>query len=179
MKKILSVLLVLAMALTAVAYAETAAINPVETVLTDEEKLTRMLPVLDAVIDTMGIEGEVPYTADDASLVWNVLIAVATNERETNPLILSDDALMIVPKSVMLEYAAASFFGMTELPEIPADPATVDMSKQVAYDEVTETYRIESLGPEDEGGRLVVDLAEDDVPAGLRADLREPVAAAG
>ncbi len=142
MKKILSVLLVLAMALTAVAYAETAAINPVETVLTDEEKLTRMLPVLDAVIDTMGIEGEVPYTAEDASLVWNVLIAVATNERETNPLILSDDALMIVPKSVMLEYAAASFFGMTELPEIPADPATVDMSKQVAYDEVTETYRI-------------------------------------
>ena len=142
MKKILSVLLVLAMALTAVAYAETAAINPVETVLTDEEKLTRMLPVLDAVIDTMGIEGEVPYTAEDASLVWNVLIAVATNERETNPLILSDDALMIVPKSVMLEYAAASFFGMTELPEIPADPATVDMSKQVAYDEVTETYRV-------------------------------------
>ena len=90
MKKILSVLLVLAMALTAVAYAETVAINPVETVLTDEEKLTRMLPVLDAVIDTMGIEGEVPYTAEDASLVWNVLIAVATNERETNPLILSD-----------------------------------------------------------------------------------------
>ena len=39
MKKILSVLLVLAMALTAVAYAETAAINPVETVLTDEESL--------------------------------------------------------------------------------------------------------------------------------------------
>ena len=123
MKKFLSVLLILAMALTTVAFAETAAIAPVveEKELTNEEKLTKMLPVLDAMLRTLGIEGEVPYTAEDPALVWNLLVEIAKNERKTNPLILSDDTLMIVPKSVLLEYASASFFGMTELPEIPGD----------------------------------------------------------
>ena len=144
MKKFLSVLLILAMALTTVAFAETAAIAPVveEKELTNEEKLTKMLPVLDAMLRTLGIEGEVPYTAEDPALVWNLLVEIAKNERKTNPLILSDDTLMIVPKSVLLEYASASFFGMTELPEIPADPATVDLTNTIAYDAVTETYRI-------------------------------------
>ena len=73
-----------------------------------------MLPVLDAMLRTLGIEGEVPYTAEDPALVWNLLVEIAKNERKTNPLILSDDTLMIVPKSVLLEYASASFFGMTE-----------------------------------------------------------------
>ena len=144
MKRFLSVLLILAMALTTVAFAETATITPVveEKELTNEEKLTKMLPVLDAMLRTLGIEGEIPYTAEDSALVWNLLVEIAKNERKTNPLILSDDTLMIVPKSVLLEYASASFFGMTELPEIPADPATVDLTNTIAYDAVTETYRI-------------------------------------
>ena len=55
MKKFLSVLLILAMALTTVAFAETATITPVveEKELTNEEKLTKMLPVLDAMLRTL------------------------------------------------------------------------------------------------------------------------------
>ena len=81
MKKFLSVLLILAMALTTVAFAETAAIAPVveEKELTNEEKLTKMLPVLDAMLRTLGIEGEVPYTAEDPALVWNLLVEIAKN----------------------------------------------------------------------------------------------------
>ena len=56
MKKILSVLLVLAMALTAVAYAETAAINPVETVLTDEWFARELENLQHTVVDSGAFE---------------------------------------------------------------------------------------------------------------------------
>ena len=79
MKKLLCALLAaLTLLVPVLTYAETAtdaATAKVE--LTTEEKLERMLPVLDSFARAMGIEGEVPYDAASPEFVWTQLYLLA------------------------------------------------------------------------------------------------------
>ena len=67
MKKFLCILISALLAISALAYAETLA--PAEE--TVEQKLERMIPVLDSLARNMGIEGEVAYDAASPEFVWN------------------------------------------------------------------------------------------------------------
>ena len=59
MKKFLCILISALLAISALAYAET--LTPAEE--TVEQKLERMLPVLDSLARSMGVEGEIAYDA--------------------------------------------------------------------------------------------------------------------
>lgn len=121
---------------------------PAESSGTVYEKLTAMLPVLDSLTRTMGIESETAYSADDADLVWGYLYLMGANFAHTNPLITFDGDTAIVPKNVMEAFAKAGFAALSEL------PAQTDYIRQgAAYDESAASYRI---APSDMGAAEVV-----------------------
>ena len=81
MKRILCILMVALLAISALAFAEPVS-NPQLTILepmTTEDKLYEMIPVLDSLARNMGIEGEVAYDANDPTFVWTQLLLMGQN----------------------------------------------------------------------------------------------------
>lgn len=92
---------------------------------TTEQRLAQMLPVLDSLARAMGVStaGEeygfsVPYDPGDAALVWEQLRLMSVNWLAKD----MEDPMasrLSIPADVLKACAAASFNGLSELPEIP------------------------------------------------------------
>ena len=115
---ILSALLLL----SALALAEGVTPFSVETT---EQKLERMLPVLDSLARAMGVStaGEsnsfyMDYDPQDAVLVWEQLRLMSVNWLARDDMYRAADGVS-VPADVLAACAAASFNGMAALPEVP------------------------------------------------------------
>lgn len=121
MKRLICILLVAVMALGVFAYAENVQ-QPSLTILepmTTEDKLYEMLPVLDSLTRNMGIEGEVAYSAADAEFFWTQLYLYGENWASLDPQVKLENGSLIVPSSVMWDFAKASFGDFTETLTIP------------------------------------------------------------
>lgn len=102
MKKVLSLLIVLALAVTGFAIAES--VSGGKTQLQTETQISAMKPVLDAVA-----KNAAEYDAENPEFVWNILGKVAENEKGANPTATEEE---------MFAYAQACFAGMDEMPEV-------------------------------------------------------------
>ena len=139
MKKILCILLVAMLAVSALAFAEPAS-TPQLTILepmTTEDKLYEMLPVLDSLARNMGIEGEVAYDAGDPTFVWTQIALICQNWASMNALVTGEGDALTIPAELVQEYAWASFGGMQQLPEIPLTETAI------SYDAATASYRVQ------------------------------------
>lgn len=112
MKRFVCILLALLLACGA-ALAETA---PEAAAETPEEKLTRMLPVLDGLARVMGSHGEPAYDPEDPAFVWEQLYQLGVNWPADDA---PADGEIILPAEAARAWAAASFAGLDVLPELP------------------------------------------------------------
>ena len=137
MKRLLCILLSALLLISAIAYAENLTATAGTTEETVEEKLYRMIPVLDSLARNMGIEGEVAYDANDALFFWTQLYLHGVNWSFDNPLVQQSDNQIVIPASVIQEYAEAAFYGMIGMPEIPEGVT------EIRYDAATDSYVLE------------------------------------
>ncbi len=117
MKRLLCILLSALLLISAIAYAENLTATAGTTEETVEEKLYRMIPVLDSLARNMGVEGEIAYDANDALFFWTQLYLHGVNWSFDNPLVQQSDNQIVIPSSVIQEYAEAAFYGMIGMPE--------------------------------------------------------------
>ena len=151
MKKILCIVISAVLLISALAYAETA-LNAQPAVETTEQKLERMIPVLDSFARNLDLEGKTLYSVEDAAFVWNQLTLMGVNwgvldTQDASSQQTAADAQavlqgnrVIVPEALMQEYAAASFFSMQQLPQLPEADAL--NPNPVTYDAVAKTYSL-------------------------------------
>ena len=118
MKKLISIMMAVLLFTSATAYAQTQA-NQIPKNPTVEENLYHMIPVFDSFARNMGIEGEAVYDANNPQFFWTQLYLLGANWGIDNSQAVYDGSQLILPASVMQEYAAASFNGLTTLPAIP------------------------------------------------------------
>ena len=162
MKRILVVLLTVCMLLSA-AVAEQPELTILQPdaqtvpVMDTEEKLYAMLPILDGLARTMGIEGEYAYTREDADFYWNQLYEVANHFGELEEGAELDGETLYVPADAVREYAYASFGGemFVDVSENAAARIRYDAEKNryaVTYDDellthiVVERYAVNAEG---------------------------------
>ena len=137
MKRLLCIVMVALLMITAAAYAEPAGQQAQTTAQeTVEERLYRMIPVLDSFARQMGLDGEVTYDANDPQFFWTQMYFLGINWGLENALVRQADGQMIIPASVMQEYAAASFHGLGSLPDIP--PSVTE----IRFDAALNSYRL-------------------------------------
>lgn len=138
MKRLLSVLIVLAMALTGFALAEAAKGGTTEPEA--EVTIAEMMPVLDAVVKNAD-----NYDAAKPESVWKIVGEVAENVKGENPTATEEE---------MFAYAQASFAGLEEMPELAGDTVvnTADMKGYEVKSEedklvaVAEHYSVDAEG---------------------------------
>ena len=138
MKRLLSVLIVLAMALTGFALAE--AVKGGTTEPEAEVTIAEMMPVLDAVVKNAD-----NYDAAKPESVWKIVGEVAENVKGENPTATEEE---------MFAYAQASFAGLEEMPELAGDTVvnTADMKGYEVKSEedklvaVAEHYSVDAEG---------------------------------
>ena len=138
MKRLLSVLIVLAMALTGFAFAE--AVKGGTTEPEAEVTIAEMMPVLDAVVKNAD-----NYDAAKPESVWKIVGEVAENVKGENPTATEEE---------MFAYAQASFAGLEEMPELAGDTVvnTADMKGYEVKSEadklvaVAEHYSVDAEG---------------------------------
>ncbi len=128
---------------TAALPTDAAPSNAASETLTLEKKMNAMLPVLDSIVRTMGVEGEGRYAPEDPAFIWNVLYLAGENWGGLHPLVRQEGDTVIVPAEAMLEYASGAFAGLAALPEIPAA-----LAQSVRYDAAMDAYL---LAPSDAG----------------------------
>lgn len=117
------------------AVTDTPAVTPdMSQVKTDVEA---MMPILDSIVETMGIGEDSAYMPNDDAFCWYVLYLMGVNWGATHPLVEQTDECVIVPCQAMQEFASAAFFGYKDLPAIPED-----MAQSVQYDESIDAYRL-------------------------------------
>ncbi len=136
MKKWLCVLLAVVFLVSTACCAELAwATQSVP--LTTEEKLERMIPVLDSLARSIKTDDEntSPYTSLTSEFLWSQLYYLGANWSEVNELISKSSEQISIPAAVMLDYAQASFYGLEQLPEIPDSLAGL-----IRYDEAAAAY---------------------------------------
>ena len=118
--------------------------QPQQAQVPDEEtakKLDAMLPMLDSILRTMGVEGEMQYAPRDPAFFWSVLYLMGENWGEVHPLVKKDGDEVVVPRQVMQEFAAAAFLDYDDLLEVPEN-----FAESLRYDEGMDAY---SLAPSD------------------------------
>ena len=150
MRKLISVLLALAVALCATAFAEPVpepepgSALELEAEKTDpavlEERLTVMLPVVDALARTLSDDVEAVYAPEDDAFVWAQLLRLAAPDA-------AEAERAEVPAETLRLYAAASFAGMEALPPLPESEAGDEAEPAVVYDEETDTYTVAAQTP--------------------------------
>ncbi|MDL2206505.1 hypothetical protein LJC33_06285 [Eubacteriales bacterium OttesenSCG-928-N13] len=96
-----------------------------------------MHPAMDSVLRTTGIGTEPPFDVQNDEVVWTVLYLMGVNWSNSFDAIVPEGADLLVPATLMEQFARAAFAEFTELPEIP-----IALSFSVAYDEETETYAL-------------------------------------
>lgn len=96
-----------------------------------------MMPILDSIVETMGIGEDSAYTPNDDAFCWYVLYLMGVNWGATHPLVEQTDERVIVPRQAMQEFASAAFFDYSDLPAVPDD-----MAQSVQYDESLDAYRL-------------------------------------
>ncbi len=96
-----------------------------------------MMPILDSIVETMGIGEDSAYKPNDDGFCWYVLYLMGVNWGATHPLVEMTDECIIVPRQAMQEFASAAFFDYKDLPAIPED-----MAQSVQYDESIDAYRL-------------------------------------
>lgn len=117
------------------AMTDTPAATPdMSQVKTDVEA---MMPILDSIVETMGIGEESAYKPNDDTFCWYVLYLMGVNWGATHPLVEQTDECIIVPRQAMQEFASAAFRDYKELPAVPDD-----MAQSVQYDESIDAYRL-------------------------------------
>ena len=136
MKKLLCILLAAMLTMSSAAFAETAGQQQLQPEDMVEEHLYQMVPVLDSMMRTMGIEGEFAYDANSPHIFWTQLSQLGANWGHLNPLVTQESGKLVIPTSVMQEYAAASFSGMESFPAIPQEITSI------RFDAATNTYRV-------------------------------------
>ena len=141
MKKLLCALLTVLMLVPVLTYAETATSTPEPLVVeTTEQKLERMLPVLDSFARNMGVDGTIVYDAASPEFVWTQLYLTGVNWfADSLPVTVKDDEIL-VPGMLLREFAIGSFYGLIELP--PLTGWQDEASPIVTYDEATDTYAL-------------------------------------
>ena len=107
------------------------------------ERVSAMMPIMDSIVRTIGIEGETAYAPEDATLVWQVLYLAGENWSGEITGAARDGDTVVVPHAVMEELALAAFSDIAALPEIPEA-----LLASVTYDEASDSYR---LAPSDKG----------------------------
>ena len=135
MKRLLCFVMAALLLITTAAYAEPAG-RQAQTFAagTVEEKLNRMIPVFDSFARSMGIDGKVAYNANDPQFFWTQLYFHGADWSYANALTKYTDRQIVLPAAVIQEYAAASFFGFTSLPDIPQSVT------DIRFDQATDTY---------------------------------------
>lgn len=114
-----------------------------------EKNVEAMMPILDSIIRTLGIEGEFAFDSEDPEIFWSVLYLMGENWGSVHPLVTVEedfDYTTIVPRQVMQEFASAAFLAYDDLLPIPDDYA-----QAVQYDESLDAYR---LSPSDMGDAI-------------------------
>ncbi len=107
--------------------------QPQQAQVPDEEtakKLDAMLPILDSILRTMGVEGEMQYAPRDPEFFWSVLYLMGVNWGTVHPLVQGDGDAILVDRKVMQEFASAAFLDYDDLLEVPESFAA-----SVRYDE--------------------------------------------
>jgi len=102
-----------------------------------------MMPILDSIVRTIGIEGEGQYDPQDEGCFWYVLQQMGVNWGQTHPLYEKEGDTIILPRQVMQEFASAAFYEYDDLLPVPEY-----LAESVAYDEGLDAYR---LAPSDMG----------------------------
>lgn len=109
-----------------------------------DPKLEAMMPILDSLVRTMGIEGEVAYAPKDPEFFWTTLYLMGVNWGHTHPLVeQQEDGSVRVRRPVMQEFASAAFLEYDDLLEVPAG-----LAESVKYLEEWDAYE---LSPSDIG----------------------------
>lgn len=138
MKKLLSVVLVLALALTGFALAE--AVSSDRTQLSTEAQIAAMTPILDAVA-----KNAAEYDVENPEMVWKIAGKVAENVKGANPTATEEE---------MFAYAEACFAGLDAMPEVAGSTVsnTADMkgyavkSSEDALTTIVVHYSIDAEG---------------------------------
>lgn len=102
-----------------------------------EAHMADMLPIMDAITRTMGIEGEQGYLPADAVFVWHVLSQMAENWGHTAPDAEQEDGAVFLPESTLAAFALAAFNRTDALPPLPEE-----LSERVQYDETRKGYQV-------------------------------------
>ena len=63
-----------------------------------------MMPILDSILNTMGMTDTTPYAPKDADFFWSVLYLTGVNWGHTHPLIEYNNVHAIIPSQVMQEF---------------------------------------------------------------------------
>lgn len=109
--------------------------------VTISRDLDATLPLLDTIVLTIGVEGEIPYDAEDPDTFFCALYLLGVNWPEVSDRITMEGGDVVVPIDVMNAIAAA--LGQDEIPEIPEY-----WQASIALDEAGGAYR---LGGSDRG----------------------------
>lgn len=116
----------------------------------DGKNINAMLPIMDSIMRSIGIDSDTKYDAKSDELIWSVLYLTGVNwgmsiEPETaEPTVTTDEqGYVTVAASTMEDYAAAAFGGERSIPKIAAS-----LAESVTFDNSSKAYR---LAPSDMG----------------------------
>ena len=119
----------------------------------DGRNINAMLPIMDSIVRSIGIDSDTKYDAKSEDLIWSVLYLTGVNwgmsiEPETaEPTVTTDEqGYVTVPASTMEDYAAAAFGGDRSIPKI-----AVSFAESVTFTDSAEAYR---LAPSDMGDTI-------------------------
>ena len=119
----------------------------------DGRNINAMLPIMDSILRSIGIDSDTKYDAKSEDLIWSVLYLTGVNwgmsiEPETaEPTVTTDEeGYVTVPASTMEDYAAAAFGGERSIPKI-----AVSFAESVTFDDSAKAYR---LAPSDMGDTI-------------------------
>lgn len=119
----------------------------------DGKNINAMLPIMDSIVRSIGIDSDTKYDAKSDDLIWSVLYLTGVNwgmsiEPETaEPTVTTDEqGYVTVPASTMEDYAAAAFGGDRSIPKIAAS-----FAESVTFTDSAEAYR---LAPSDTGDTI-------------------------
>ena len=98
--------------------------------------IDELLPILDSLARTMS-GGSSAYKPQDSFFIWVALYNMTSNHARENVTVIYDKASekLTVPAALIKEYAAACFYGMTEVPAAPEGFGAMQ------YDAAGDTYK--------------------------------------
>ncbi len=136
----------------------------------DGGNINAMLPIMDSIMRSIGIDSDAKYDSKSDELVWSVLYLTGVNwgmsiePEAAEPTVTTDEeGYVTVAASTMEDYAAAAFGGERTLPKISGSFAetvtAADGSYKLAPSDMGNTIaRIESIAPDGSTVKVSVGL---------------------